>query len=54
MTVVAHGGHWISSVVMLAPLLAVAVWVGIVRFRERGWNPNVEPSSEADDMADDA
>ncbi len=32
---VAHGSHWIETVIILAPVTAVFVWLGAVRVRDR-------------------
>lgn len=33
--VIAHAGDWISTIVFLAPIAAVAIWMGVQRVRER-------------------
>jgi hypothetical protein len=34
-TVVAHAGHWITSVIYVAPLIAFLVWLLFVAVRDR-------------------
>ena len=42
--VLAHGTHWLESVVYLVPILGFAIWLGVAtvkdrRRRERGPDP---------------
>jgi hypothetical protein len=32
---IAHAGHWLANVIMLAPVLGVGVWLAIVSYRDR-------------------
>jgi hypothetical protein len=33
--VLAHAGHWITSVIYVAPLIAFLLWLGFVVVRDR-------------------
>ena len=35
MTVLAHTGHWLESVVYLVPIVGFALWLGIATIRDR-------------------
>lgn len=35
MTPLAHGGHWIESVVYLVPIVGFALWLGIATVKDR-------------------
>jgi hypothetical protein len=35
---VAHAGHWLADLIILAPVLAVGVWIAIASFRDRRRN----------------
>jgi hypothetical protein len=35
MTVLAHAGHWIETLIYLAPLAALAAWPKLAEYRER-------------------
>lgn len=32
---IAHAGDWISTIVLLAPMAVIAIWVAVQRVRER-------------------
>ena len=34
MTVFAHAGHWLASVAYAAPVIAMVVWIGVVKARD--------------------
>ena len=34
MSVFAHAGHWLASVAYAAPVIALMVWIGVVKVRD--------------------
>jgi hypothetical protein len=35
MVPIAHTGHWLANVIMLAPVLGVGIWLAVVSIRDR-------------------
>ena len=35
MTLIAHAGHWLTSVAYFVPVVGFLVWLGVVQIRER-------------------
>ena len=35
MTVIAHSGHWLESVVYLVPIVGFALWLAVATIRDR-------------------
>ena len=35
MLLIAHASHWLSNLIMLAPILGVGVWLAVVGIRDR-------------------
>ena len=46
--VLAHGGHWVTSVITMAPVAALSVWLLIITVRDRRHR-----KTEADDAAEE-
>lgn len=49
--VLAHAGHWVTSVITMAPLLAVMLWLLLVTIRDRrqgGFDDGPEEAPVAD------
>lgn len=43
--VLAHAGHWITSVIYVAPLIAFLLWLGFIAVRDRLDERHEEPDS---------
>jgi hypothetical protein len=35
MVLIAHAGHWLTSIAYFLPVLGFLIWLGVVQFRER-------------------
>ena len=35
MTVLAHAGHWLESVIYLVPIVGFALWLGVTAIKDR-------------------
>ncbi len=35
MTLIAHAGHWLTSIAYFVPVLGFLVWLAVVQIRER-------------------
>jgi hypothetical protein len=34
-TLIAHAGHWLTSIAYFVPVLGFLIWLGVVQIRER-------------------
>jgi threonine/homoserine/homoserine lactone efflux protein len=53
MTLVAHAGHWITSIAYFVPVLGFLIWLGLTTWRDRHRQRTQEDPDSVQNRRDD-
>jgi hypothetical protein len=53
MTLVAHAGHWITSIAYFVPVLGFLIWLGLTTWRDRRRQRRPEGGKSVQNRPDD-